>query len=270
MSERAAPLIEAFGLDYFAPGGPESRQILHEVSLAVESGSRIALLGPNGSGKSTLLKRISGVFQNRLGIASQIRFRGRHESELSYSELAREVVYVGPEFRSDFPLSAFDAVSMGRYPHGDRFHSKANDLVHDSMERMGCWQLRFQNMNELSHGERQRVALARAIVQDPKVLFLDEALSQIDLNHQFALEEEIFRWMHERQKSIVVVSHDWNLALRFADTVFLLSQGRMVKAGSALEVVESKEMKQVFSGIGFEYVQRDQKFPAQVRVFRQK
>ncbi|MBL7714542.1 MAG: ABC transporter ATP-binding protein [Bdellovibrionales bacterium] len=242
------PSLEVFGLDYFAD---QDRQVLFDVTFSLEPKQRVALLGPNGSGKSTLLKRIAGIHRSRLSPGAQIRFAGRLQHEFSSMELAREVTYVGPEFRADFPLSASDAVSMGRFPHGDRFSSETKDRVHDAMERMGCWKLRFQNMNEISHGERQRVALARAIVQDPKVLLLDEALSQIDLNHQFMLEDQLSKWMEAR--SIILVSHDWNLSLRFSDSVFLIHEGKMLKTGSAEQVLSSEAMKKAFPGIQLNY-----------------
>lgn len=262
----SAPFLEVFGLDFFADA---EKQILFDVSFQLNAGERVALMGPNGCGKSTLLKRVAGVYQTRLTEGSQIRFFGRSENDFSTLDLAKEITYVGPEFRADFPLSAFDAVAMGRFPHGDRFSPATKDRVHDAMERMGCWKFRFQRMNELSHGERQRVSLARAIVQDPKILFLDEALSQIDLNHQFQLEDQLSEWMQGR-RAVVLVSHDWNLALRFSDSVFLMNQGKMLKTGAAAEVIASDSMKTAFPGVSLEYVPGSGPYSAQVRVKRQK
>jgi iron complex transport system ATP-binding protein len=218
----------AYGLSCSLSG----RKIVDEVSFELERGSFTALLGPNGSGKTTLLKACAGMLENRSG---SVRCMGRELADAAMGELARVIAYVAPELAAEFPLTAKDAVMLGRIAGGSGLltlsQPRDGELVREAMELCHCWELRSRNLQSLSGGERQLVTLACALAREPKVLLLDETLSRMDLNHQAALGARLRELARERGLAIVLVAHDVNLATEWADHCLLLQQGRILAAG---------------------------------------
>ena len=232
-----------------------SRTLLDSVSFEMDQGEILALLGPNGAGKSSLLKILAGILpvrsSGRTKIEARIRLRGDEVHLLSQTGRARAITYVGPEMRVEFPISAFEAVMMGRLCHHPdlffAFSPADKNAVQSAMERCFCWNLKDQDLHTLSGGEKQLVALARAIAQESRILLLDESLSKMDLHHQ-AKVGGLLRDLSKEGRSIVLVSHDVNLAAEWADTAVILHKGTTRAQGKIADVMTEANFKTIYPG----------------------
>lgn len=253
MSEHSEkhPALGVYGLSFGYASGVGARAAIHEVSFELESGEFVALLGPNGSGKSTLMKLISGVQSFSRGCGEGIvRCAGADFLGLSAGARAKKINYIGAELLADFPLTAFEAVLMGRSVAGAGLFSPASDEdcahVEKAMRLCGCWEFAQRDLRELSGGERQLVAVARALAQGAKILFIDEALSRMDLHHQARMGELLLGLCREQGYTVLLVSHDWNLATEWATRCILLKSGRILKQGAPSEVLTSESLEELY------------------------
>lgn len=243
-------LLGVYGLSFRYRSG---RDVLNEVSFEIQPGDTLALLGPNGCGKSTLLKIVSGIvpLRRRNGSDGQVRFRGEDFLAEPPSWRARQIAYVGYDFRAEFPITAYEAVMLGRTSAGAGLLQRVTDQdrasVRSAMERCLCWRLQERDLHTLSGGERQLVAFARALAQGARILFLDEALSQMDLNHQ-AMMGRLIKSLAAEGYSIVLVAHDVNLAAEWATSCLLMKDGRKIASGSAKEVLGEANIRALYPG----------------------
>ena len=223
------------------------RTILEEIAFEMDAGEILALLGPNGAGKSTLLKILSGITDAQG--TSQIRLRGEELTRLDHQARARLITYVGAELRTEFPLTAIEAVMMGRFCHHPMLKQKLSpedlDLIRSAMEECACWGFKDQELHTLSGGEKQLVALARAVAQGSKVILLDEALSKMDLHHQSRVGK-LLRRLAAEGRSIILVSHDVNPASEWSDTALLLVRGKKAAHGPIATVLTDANFKSAY------------------------
>ncbi|MCM2322245.1 MAG: ABC transporter ATP-binding protein [Oligoflexia bacterium] len=244
----SAPMLGVYGVSYRYG----ERQVLDEVSFELEEGEIHSLFGPNGSGKSTLLKIIAGVIAlDAPGSSGQIRHRGTDLLALTPLERARVVAYVGGDLRADFPVTALEAVLLGRICHSggmfQQFSAQDRQVAREAMERCLCWGLRDRELATLSGGERQLVAVARALAQGSRLLLLDEALSRMDLNHQ-AQMGAVLKALASEGRAIILVSHDVNLASEWAASGLLLKNGRRLGAGPIRELLTRETIQKLYPG----------------------
>jgi ABC-type cobalamin/Fe3+-siderophores transport systems, ATPase components len=212
-----------------------SREVLHDVSFAVERGEVCGLLGPNGSGKSTLFRCGLGFLKPRQGT---VRANGLDVRKASPAVLAKQVAYIPQEHRQPFPFRVREVVQMGRTPHMNGFFRLSRrDLrkVDEAMERLGITDLADENCNRLSGGQRQLVMIARALAQDAPILLLDEPTSALDFNNQLVVWQTL-REIASTGVAIVVCCHDPNHILWFCDRAVVLEQGRILFDGSAVQL----------------------------------
>ncbi len=239
-------LLGVYGLSYRYG----TRTVLEDVSFELEKGELLALLGPNGSGKSTLMKAIAGVLPLPRD-SGVVRYKGGNFLSESPRWRASQVAYVAPELRAEFPLTAGEAVQLGRTCHGagffERLAKEDREAMEWAMRSCLCWGLRERDLDTLSGGERQLVALARALAQGARVLFLDEALSRMDLNHQAAIGK-LLRDLCKKSWTILLVSHDVNVASEWADTCLLLREGRRVGYGKLRETLDDGALAKLYPG----------------------
>ncbi len=245
--EQNKPILRAYGVSHsFAQS-----LVLKEISLEIFKNEITAIIGPNGSGKSTLLKILAGILPLKQG---QIFCQGAPLSTLTADARGRAITYLSSDLHAEFPLTAFEAVLMGRIcqnPHSlRRWNQRENDAVHSAMEQCYCWEYRDRTLQTLSGGERQLVNLARALAQGSKVLLLDEALSKMDLNHQ-SLIGKLLKKLTQKTHTIVIVSHDLNLSTEWADSCVLLHRGALLASGNLHQVLTSKNMGILYPGTSF-------------------
>ncbi len=219
--------------------------MLHDVSLALSSGHLVALVGPNGAGKTTLLRALAGL----VPADGSIHVGGDALSSLPLRERARRFAYLPQGHLVHWPLPARDIVALGRYPHGAtdpaRLTQKDTEAVLRAMQAADVVDLGDRRVTELSGGERSRVALARVFAVEAPVILADEPTSSLDPRHQLDVMKTL-RAAADKGTLVIVVTHDLGLAARFADTVLVLSDGRLVSQGAAIEALSEQVMAEVF------------------------
>jgi iron complex transport system ATP-binding protein len=237
----ASTLLTARGLNVILAG----RLVLKDVSLALSSGHLVALVGPNGAGKTTLLRALAGLVPS----AGAIEVGGAALSSLSLRERARRFAYLPQGHVVHWPLAARDIVALGRYPHGAtdpaRLTPKDTEAVLRAMQATDVMEFSERRVTELSGGERSRVALARVLAVEAPVILADEPTASLDPRHQFDVMKSL-RASADNGVLVIVVTHDLGLAARFADTVLVLSDGRLVSQGAPAEALSEKVMGEVF------------------------
>ena len=232
--------------------GDGSQSVIRNVSFSVDSGEMLGIVGPNGSGKTSLLKLLGNMIQHQQG---SIALYGRLLSELRQEAVAKTVAFVPQDTHQAFPFTVAETVLTGRFPHHHRTFwdlgfgwDSADDraLAQQAMMTMDVWHLAARPVTGLSGGERQRVIIARALAQDPEVLLLDEPTAFLDLQHQIDICAVLHRLKQERGLTIVLVSHDLNLASQYCDRLMLLDRGEVYRLGRPEEVIRPEVLSAVY------------------------
>ncbi len=216
------------------------------VSLELRRGELLALLGPNGSGKTTLVRVALGLHAPLTGCTSIL---GRAACDWPRRDLARVVGVVAQREDNLFPQRVCDTVRLGRYPHLGPWATEREEdraAVERALERCDVTGLADRWLWTLSGGEYQRVRIARALAQQPRLLVLDEPTASLDVRHEMELFQLIRRLVDTEGLGALLVSHDVNLAARFADRIALLSGGTLAAAGPPQAVLRKDVAEAVF------------------------
>ncbi|WP_243665872.1 ABC transporter ATP-binding protein [Vulcanisaeta sp. JCM 16159] len=202
------------------------RPVIKDVNINVGNGELVVLMGPNGAGKSTLIKCILGMARV---FGGSIRVNGEDALRMGRREIARLVSYVPQNHAVAYPVRVFDTVLLGRLPHMGFRPSKLDiDTALNAMRRLGIEYLANKLVTRLSGGEAQLVHIARAIAQGGVLMLLDEPTSNLDLKHQVAVMETLIRIAREDGIAVLATMHDINLALKYADRIYVMREGRIV------------------------------------------
>jgi iron complex transport system ATP-binding protein len=218
---------------------------LDGVDVRLEAGKLLAVVGPNGSGKSTLIRALTGAVRLESGEA---RLGDRPVTDWAPAEFARRVGVVAQREDPLFPLRVEDSVLLGRYAHlGPVAAAGPADLaaVREAMARCDLATLADRRVDALSGGEWQRTRLARALAQEPEILLLDEPTAALDIRHEMEIFE-LVRRLVDGGLAGMIVTHQLNLAARYADQMLLLSAGRLVGSGRPAEVLRKDILGTVF------------------------
>jgi iron complex transport system ATP-binding protein len=220
--------------------------VVNDVSFSIADGEFVGIIGPNGAGKSTLLKLMDRILLPKSG---KINLQNKSLADYTQKQLAKIIGSVPQNFTTSFSYSARDIVLMGRYPHLPAFSSESADdirVVENSMKSTDVWQLRKRQFSELSGGEKQRVVLASALAQEPQILLLDEPTSSLDIKYQFQFYSILQELQKSRELTIVVVTHDINLAARYCQRLIVLKSGKVIDDGAPQKVITKKLMESVY------------------------
>lgn len=220
--------------------------VLQDVSFRVERGEFVGVIGPNGSGKTTLLKILYRLLSPQKG---EILFELVPMKKMDRADIAKRIAVVAQETHLLFPFSVIETVLMGRSPHlGHLMFESEKDLeiAKKAMEWTKVLPFSERSMDELSGGERKRVFIARALAQEPEVILLDEPTANLDIHHQMDFLELILTLNRERGLTIVMASHDMNIASEFCDRLILLRGGGIYKAGTPEEVITKENIENVY------------------------
>jgi iron complex transport system ATP-binding protein len=222
-----------------------ARAAVHEVTIAASAGALTAIVGPNGSGKSTLVR----LLLRRLGlIGGRIEVGGRALATFDVRALAQQVAVVPQRETAVFSLPVREYVALGRFPHEGPWRAgTARDtaLVEQAMSDAGVGALADRDILALSGGEWQRARIARALAQGGAALVLDEPTTFLDVGHEMAMFE-LFAGLARGGRAVLVISHQLNLVARFADTMVLLHEGRVVAAGTPQSVMQASTLERVY------------------------
>ena len=249
MSPRDTPLAELRDVSFAYPATGERRArpfALSNLSVAIAPGEIVGVIGPNSSGKTTLIRLLTRVLEPDAG---EIRLYGVPIGRLARTELARRVAVVPQGILPQFPFTVGELVLMGRYPHDPgRYFESPRDraAAREAMEATGVLELADMPLEHLSGGERQRAVIARAVAQEPRLLVLDEPTAHLDLRYQVEAAALLRRLNRERGMTILLVSHDLNLAAEVCDRLLLLNGGRAAAIGSAEAVLDEALLGSVF------------------------
>lgn len=225
---------------------PDGTRVLSALCFAVAAGSFFIIIGPNGSGKTTLIKTAAGLLRPDRG---RIDVLGRPLASYSRRAVARRIAYVSQQTSVDFPFRVTDAVLLGRAPHLGTFgieSARDRKLAEQAMAFTEVEHLAGRRMDQLSGGERQRVLIARAICQEPEIILLDEPTAALDIAHQLRMMDLMEKMKREKEMTVLMVSHDINLAAMYADQLMLIHKGGLVKCGSPGEVISYDTLENVY------------------------
>jgi iron complex transport system ATP-binding protein len=235
------PMLAAQQLEVTLSG----RTVLRDVSLSLPSGQLVALVGPNGAGKTTLLRALAGLVSS----SGTVEVGGDRLSSLSLRERAKRFGYLPQGHLVHWPLPARDVVALGRYPHGAtdpaRRSPRDEEAVLRAMQATNVVEFSERPVTELSGGERSRVALARVLAVEAPIVLADEPTASLDPRYQIDVMINL-RNAADRGVLVVVVTHDLGLAARFADTVLVLSDGRLVTQDKPAQALSEQVLADVF------------------------
>jgi iron complex transport system ATP-binding protein len=220
--------------------------VLKKVTFSVQKGDMFIVIGPNGSGKTTLMKAMAGIsgFEN-----GNVYVLGRVISSYSKRKLAQTVAIVPQEGPLDFPFTVNELVLMGRSPYlgilglpsEEDFEIAARALAFTGVEHLA-----HRKLGQLSGGEKQLVFIARAICQEPQIIILDEPTASLDIGHQIKIMDLMEKLKLEKSVTVIMVSHDVNLAAMYGDTLLLLKDGEGVNLGTPEEVLTFKILEEAY------------------------
>lgn len=207
----------------------DSRKVLKDINLSIFSGELVCLLGPNGIGKSTLLRTLSGLLPK---LSGTIMINGRALEEYSEKELSKQVGVVltdHPQLRN---MRVEELVALGRAPYTNFFGGLSSEdkvFVDEAISLVGIDKLRGRMIRELSDGERQKVMIARALAQQTPVIILDEPTAFLDFPSKVEVMKLLRNLAHDMHKTILLSTHDLDLAVRLADTLLQVADSGIQK-----------------------------------------
>ena len=227
-------------------------EVLHDVSFSLEAGEFMSVLGPNGVGKSTLFRCILGSLPDYKGT---IAVDGRDIRVLSRRERAKALAYIPQIHRPTFGYSVLDTVLMGLSRQVRAFSQpkKAHvALAEDALLRVGAEHLKERDFSKLSGGEQQLVLIARAIAQQSRILVMDEPTSSLDYGNQFRILD-LIRRLADEGYGVLLSTHDPQHAMRYADTLLALHEGRVAAHGKPDELLDAALILRLY-GVDAEFV----------------
>lgn len=220
--------------------------VLKDINLNINSGKFYGLIGPNGTGKTTLLDILMGNLELQEG--SNL-FKGSPIKKYKNQELAKMLALVPQDYSMGFSYSVLDVVLMGRHPHIPRFSRPSTEdyeTIEEAMRILDISHLRNRPVTDLSGGEKQRVVVARALAQQTEVLILDEATSNLDIQHTIEIMRVIRKRVEEDATTVVAAIHDLNLASAFCDELIVLKDRRVHSTGPVSSVLTTDLLADVF------------------------
>ncbi len=227
--------------------GYDKKQILNGISFYVKEGETLSIVGQNGCGKSTLLRVMCGT----LDFKGDVIIDGKNIKKYKPKELAKKISMLSQTTQLYFNYTVYDTVLMGRYPHqkSTLFGStttKDREIVEEALKVVEMYDYKDVTVDELSGGQLQRVFLAKIIAQDPDIVLLDEPTNHLDLIYQVELVEFLKKWGKDKNKTIIGVIHDLNLAMELSPKTLMMNKGSIASLGDNQEVFTSKAFTSIY------------------------
>lgn len=234
-------LLRAEGLSFCY--GDQS--VLSDISFSVCDSEYISIIGENGSGKSTLMQLLSGYAVPKVGT---VFYQGESLTKISALQRAKSIAVIGQSTVMNFPFTCFELIMLGMYPHRSRFEridEQSLSYIKTIMEESDTLVLADKLITHISGGEYQRVLLARALAQRPRLLLLDEAMSDLDVAAKIKMIK-LLRRLTQKGLTVIAVNHDLSTAYSFSDRVIALHSGHLAADGSPSNVFTEEFLKTVF------------------------
>ena len=221
--------------------------VIHDISLKIETGKNLCILGPNGCGKTTLLKAMAGIIPSK----GEILIDGIDIKKMKRHEIARKIAVMTQISSVYFSYTVFETVLLGRYLYIKNSILKTptqRDIQYteECLEAVGLLELRDTQISTLSGGQLQRVFLARTLAQEPDIILLDEPTNHLDLKYQKELIDYLKKWSKETGNTIVGVFHDINLAMNLADDILVMENGKLAGYGESKSIVSGPLLNRAY------------------------
>ncbi len=252
MEENINIELKQLSVGYHQPG-ETLFEVLKDINLSAAPGEMVALIGSNGIGKSTLLRTLAG-FQPWFG--GDILIKGKSLETLNARETARIMSYVSTEIVKVPNLTVFDMVAYGRFPYTNWIGMLTDEdrfIIFDAIQKVGLKGFEHRLVMQISDGERQRAMIARALAQDTPVIILDEPTAYLDVSNKYEIFHLLQHLAIEKKKTVVLSTHDLNIALREVDKLWLIAPGGNYQ-GAPEDAVLKGWLNQLFRNqhIGFD------------------
>lgn len=232
-------IIEADNITFAYRAG---KQVLNGINFKLSRGNVAAIAGPNGVGKSTILKILCGYLPP---LSGKVLLEGKDIQSYSSLERSKLVAAVPQNIYAPIPFTVEQVVKMGRLARLSRFsrlNHEDKEVIARTMHNLNIESFAGRAIGELSGGERQRVMIATALAQDPDLLLLDEPTSHLDIGNSARVIKALINWQREKGSSILIVTHDVQMAARVCERVILLKNGSILGDGNPHEVLTPKSL----------------------------
>ena len=226
--------------------GYDGNAIIKDIDLLIKKGEIVTLIGPNGAGKSTILKTVSRQLQP---VAGAVYVNGRELDRYDQGELAKVLSLLLTERIDPEYMTGRDIIETGRYPYTGKMGilSEGDHAVVDNViELLGIQELADRLFMKLSDGQKQRILIGRALAQEPEILILDEPMSYLDIRHKLELIEILRKLKTEKNITIVMSLHEFELARVIADKVICVKEEGISRAGKPEEVLQPDVLKELY------------------------
>lgn len=226
--------------------GYKNANILKDIKFKFVEGNFYSVIGLNGCGKTTLLNTIVGL----VNYDGNILIDNENIKNYNKKNLAKKISYLMQNENLSFTYTVYDTILMSRYPYISgiikNFSKEDYNAVDEIISELNLNSLKNKNLNSLSGGQRQRVYLAKALLNKPKILLLDEPTNHLDLRYKIETMENIKNWCKKNNTIVVAVLHDLSFVMDYSDFTLLMNTGKIFKFGSTKEVLNSKEINDIF------------------------
>ncbi|MGJ8648772.1 MAG: ABC transporter ATP-binding protein [Opitutaceae bacterium] len=245
MSDTAQITTSALTIGYTHKG--VTNTVAKDLELTLNAGEFVCLLGPNGAGKSTLIRTLAGM---QKPLSGSIQLQGKDFSDIAPRERARMVSVVLTETFPSGMMDAYTLVSLGRHPYSGwlgGLNNNDRERIDWAFNAVGAEALATRQVAELSDGERQKVSIARALAQESKVMLLDEPTAFLDLPRRVELMSILRNLAHREQMGLLLSTHDLDLALRFADRIWIVNEDGSIQQGYPEALALEGTLERVFA-----------------------
>ncbi|WP_027631695.1 ABC transporter ATP-binding protein [Clostridium hydrogeniformans] len=222
------------------------KTILNDINLEIEQGKITALIGANGCGKSTLIKSMARILTPKNG---NVLMEEKDIFKMSSKDVAKILAMLPQSSSAPEDLTIYDLVKQGRYPYHNllSFWSKKDEeIVEESLKKMGLINEKDEKLGNLSGGQRQRAWIALALAQDTEIILLDEPTNHLDIKYQLEILNLLKDLNEKEERTIVMVLHDINHALKYAHNIIALKDGEIFAKGHKDSIVDENLIKEVF------------------------
>lgn len=220
--------------------------ILESINMAIPENKISVILGSNGSGKSTMLKTFCRLLAPKKG---SITLNGKSLTTIHNKDIAKTISLLPQDSIAPAGISVAELVTRGRFPYRKFISPLSKEdyaAVAEAMEAMQITELAEKNVDELSGGQRQRVFIALALAQQTDILFLDEPTTYLDIAYQIEILDLLKALNQKKKTTIVMVLHDINLSSKYADYIFAMKKGHLLKEGVPEEIITPETIKEIY------------------------